>query len=206
MLLGITRPSAGAGTVLGQSITDPALNRNARRAVGYVSEDKTLYSYLTVQRMIRFTRSFFDDWDFERERRLMKLFELPQDARVSSLSKGMRAKLSLLLALSRRPKLLILDEPTEGLDPVSLELVLQQVIAIVANGTTVFFSSHMISEVERIADEVCIIEKGALVANFSMEKMQQEYRRIIVALPFEPSASQFSFQGVAQIRIDGKQV
>lgn len=206
MLLGMTRPTAGTGTVLGKAIKDFAQNRDARRAIGYVAEDKSVYGYMTVQQLIRFARSFFDDWDSGWERQLIKLFDLPENARVSSLSKGMRTKLALLLALARRAKLLILDEPTEGLDPVSLEQVLEQLVGRVATGTTVFYSSHMISEVERVADEICIIDKGSVVANFSMETMQRDYRRITIALPFKPNPSQFSFPGVEHVRVDGRQV
>lgn len=206
MLLGMTRPTAGTGAVLSKSINEVSQNRDARRAIGYVAEDKTVYGYMTVQQVIRFARSFFDDWDLEWERQLIKLFEIPEKARVSSLSKGMRTKLALLLALARRAKLLILDEPTEGLDPISLEQILQELVARVATGTTVFYSSHMISEVERVADDICIIDKGTVVANFSMEIMQRDYRHITIGLPFEPNPSQFLFPGVERIRIDGRQV
>lgn len=206
MLLGMTRPTAGTGAVLSKSINEVSQNRDARRAIGYVAEDKTVYGYMTVQQVIRFARSFFGDWDLEWERQLIKLFEIPEKARVSSLSKGMRTKLALLLALARRAKLLILDEPTEGLDPISLEQILQELVARVATGTTVFYSSHMISEVERVADDICIIDKGTVVANFSMETMQRDYRHITIGLPFEPNPSQFSFPGVERIRIDGRQV
>src|SRR5437764_1337116 len=102
----------------------------------------------------------------------------PWAIETKALSKGMRTKLALLLALARRSELLILDEPSEGLDPVSIEELLQTLVAAAAEGTTIFFSSHQIAEVERIADRVCIIDRGTLAADFSLDYMRQAYRRI----------------------------
>src|SRR5207253_4484950 len=118
------------------------------------------------------TRSFYADWRSDVERRLLAEYELPPDRKVRALSKGMRTKLALLLALARRPELLILDEPSEGLDPVSIEEVLQALIAAAAEGTTIFFSSHQIAEVERIADRVCMLDRGMLVTDFSLDYMR----------------------------------
>ncbi|HTM05504.1 MAG TPA: ABC transporter ATP-binding protein [Vicinamibacterales bacterium] len=165
MLLGIVRPTAGTGRLLGRRIDDPAESREARREVAYVHEDKQTYAFLTVAEMIAFTSRFYTDWRPEVERRLLQQYELPPSRKVRTLSKGMRTKLALLLALSRRPQLLILDEPSEGLDPVSIEELLQELRAAAADGTTVFFSSHQIAEVERVAAHVCIIDRGRLVVD-----------------------------------------
>lgn len=88
-----------------------------------MAEDKPLYGYMTVEQMIAFTKSFYSDWRIELEHRLTDRFQLPHNRKIKALSKGMRTKLALLLALARRPELLILDEPSEGLDPVSIEQV-----------------------------------------------------------------------------------
>lgn len=155
MVLGISRPSSGTGVVLGHRIDHAQQSRESRQHVAYVAEDKQTYAYMTVSEMIVFTRSFYDDWSVDIEQRFLKQFELPSQRKVKALSKGMRTKLALLLALARRPKLLILDEPSEGLDPVSIEELLQALVAAAADGTTIFFSSHQIAEVERVADDVC---------------------------------------------------
>ena len=119
MLLGMVRPTGGTGTVLGYRIADPEESRTMREHVAYVAEDKQTYAYMTVEQMIRFARSFYADWQPDAEKRLLARYRpaaAPPRRRVKALSKGMRTKLALLLALARRPRLLILDEPTEGLD------------------------------------------------------------------------------------------
>ncbi len=121
MLLGMVRPSCGEGTVLGKRITDAEENCQMRRKVAYVAENKPLYGYMTVEQTIRFASSFYSDWRVDVARRLLKEYKLPPQQKVQSLSKGMRTKLALLLAFARRPELLILDEPSEGLDPVGIE-------------------------------------------------------------------------------------
>ena len=205
MLLGITHPTSGTGMVLGKPILDPARSREARCEVAYVAEDKHLYRYMTVEQLVRFTKSFYPTWRPEVESRLLRQFELPLTRKVRALSKGMRGKLALLLALSRRPTLLILDEPSEGLDPVGIEELLQELMTASADGVTIFFSSHQIAEVERIADRACIIDRGKLRMNISMEEMRQRCRRITLAFEGDPPDRAFNFPGVRHVRTDGRQ-
>src|SRR5690242_14066194 len=169
MLLGMLRPSCGGGTVLGKRITDAEENRRMRRKVAYVAENKPLYGYMTVEQTIRFVSGFYSDWRTDVATNLLNEYKLPLQRKVKSLSKGMRTKLALLLAFARRPELLILDEPSEGLDPVGIEHLLQSLAAQAAEGSAIFFSSHQIAEVERIADQVCIIDKGKLVLDVSLD-------------------------------------
>lgn len=206
MLLGIVAPSSGAGLVLGKKIQDAAQNRDLRREVAFVAEDKQLYSYMTVEQLVRFTRSFYADWRAETEIRLTKQFQLPLGCKVKALSKGMRTKLALLLALSRQPRLLILDEPSEGLDPVSVEELLHEIVGAVANGVTVFFSSHQIAEVERIADRVCIIDRGRLLVDISLDDMRREYRLITLSFNVDPPTTVPSLPGIQQVRTSGRQM
>lgn len=206
MLLGMTHPTAGTGTVLGKRIDDPKQSCEMRRCVAYVGEDKQTYAYFTVEEMIRFMKSFYSDWHPEVETRLLKEYELPPKRKIRALSKGMRTKLALLLALARCPALLILDEPSEGLDPVSIEALLRSLGAASADGTTVFFSSHQIAEVERVADRVCIIDRGSLVMEASLDQIRQDYRSITLGFSVRPSGSDFQFDGIEQIHTDGRQV
>ena len=205
MLLGMIRPTSGSGTVLGLRIDDPKQSIQIRRQIAYVGEDKGLYGYMTVAQLIRFTRSFYTDWQPDVEKRLLAEYRLPPNRKVKALSKGMRTKLALLLALSRRPALLILDEPTEGLDPVSIEELLQTLVSAPANGTTVFFSSHQLSEVERIADDILMIDRGVAVLDMSLEQIRENYRRI--SLGFSTAAPKLEpLLGIEKMRQDGRQI
>ncbi len=206
MLLGMTHPSSGTGTLLGRPIGDAKANREGRRDVAYVGEDKQLYGYMTVGQLVRFTKSFYADWLPEIETRLLKQYQLPLDRKVKALSKGMRTKLALLLAFSRRPTLLILDEPSEGLDPVSIEELLQSLVSAAADGTAVFFSSHQIAEVERVAEHVCIIDHGKLVVDLSLDDMRQGYRRITAGFTREQPPEKFLIPGIQQFEASGRQV
>ncbi|MBS1823574.1 MAG: ABC transporter ATP-binding protein [Acidobacteria bacterium] len=205
MLLGMIRPTSGSGTVLGLRIDDAKESIEIRRRVAYVGEDKGLYGYMTVAQLVRFTRSFYTDWQPDVEKKLLAEYRLPPDRKVKALSKGMRTKLALLLALSRRPELLILDEPTEGLDPVSIEELLQTLVRAPMNGTTVFFSSHQLSEVERIADDILLIDRGVAVLDMPLEQIRENYRRI--SLGFTTAAPRLeALRGIETMRSDNRQV
>ena len=206
MLLGMTHPTSGSGKLLGRSITDPRQDLEARREVAYCGEDKQLYAYMTVQQLVRFTASFYPDWRNEVASRLLDQFQLPPSRKIKALSKGMRTKLALLLALARRPALLILDEPTEGLDPVSIEELLQTLSGLPADGTSVFFSSHQISEVERIADRVCIIDRGRLAVDLSLDEIRQDHRRITLSFSQPPPENLFDMPEVQSIQASGRQM
>ncbi len=206
MLLGMIRPSGGSGQVLGKSIDDANDSVHLRGQVAYVSENKQLYGYMTVEQMIRFTRSFYSDWRVDIERRLLSTYELPLNRKVDSLSKGMRTKLALLLAFARQPKLLILDEPSEGLDPLGIEQMLESLVAQCSEGTTIFFSSHQIPEAERIADQVCILHRGRLVLDASLDDIRQSYRQLELVFPIAPEESSVRMAGVESIRTVGRQM
>lgn len=205
MLLGMIRPTTGTGQVLGHDITDSVQSLEIRRQIAYVGEDKGLYGYMTVGELIRFTRSFYPDWQPKIEARLLTEYQLPLERKVKALSKGMRTKLALLLALARRPRLIILDEPSEGLDPVSTEELLQTLQDIRAAGTSIFFSSHQLSEVERVADRVLIIDRGRLVMNTLLSDVLNNYRRITVEFAARGPVPTFDISGVERVRVTGCQ-
>lgn len=206
MLLGMTKPTSGAGRVLGKPIDDPAQSVALRREVAFVSEDKALYSYMTVAQIIRFTSGFFPDWRPEVANALLRKYDLPPGRKVRHLSKGMRAKLALLLAVSRRPALLILDEPSEGLDPRGVEQLLETLVTQCAEGTSVFFSSHQIAEVERVSDQACVIHNGSLVMNASLDGLRESWRQVDLVFPSMPDKSDFQLPGVERIRTRGQQM
>lgn len=207
MLLGMTRPSGGAARVLGRRIDSRAESVEIRRRTGFVSEDKGLYEYMTVGQMIRFARPFFPGWSRDLEGQYMRRFELPADRKVRALSKGMRAKLALLLALARDAELLILDEPTEGLDPAMIEEVLGLLTGLVAErGLTVFFSSHQIAEVEQIADRVAVVHRGRVVVEGALDELKKSYRRVNLVFrdTDAPPEDAFDAPNVVSARREGR--
>jgi ABC-2 type transport system ATP-binding protein len=206
MLLGMIEPSGGEGRVLGRRIGDPAESVKLRHRVAYVSENKRLYDYMTVEQIIRFTRAFYPDWRTDVEQKLLHTYELPLSRKIKKLSKGMRTKLALLLAFARQPELLILDEPSEGLDPVGIEQLLESLVTRCAEGTSIFFSSHQIPEVERIADHVCMVDKGRLVIDASMDELRHSYRQIDLVFPSVPDEREFRMAGVESVHTKGHQM
>ena len=204
MLLGLTYPTSGCARVFGMRPEDRKEGVDIRQRVGFVSEDKALYNHVKVRQMISFTRSFFPNWDRGMEERLIHLFELPLKQSVRKLSKGMRTKLALLLALPRRADLLVLDEPTEGLDPAITEDVLQLLVGMAADGTTIFFSSHRLNEVEQIADHVSIIERGRIVVDGALDDLKENYRRIHMVFKEKAPEQALAAVGSAQFKRDAR--
>ena len=203
MLLGMTHPTGGYARVFGQDAAAVDAGVRIRQRTAFVSEDKELYNYMTAEDMIRFTASFYPQWRGDLERRYLRSFDLPPGRKIKALSRGMRTKLSLLLALCRGAEVLILDEPTSGLDPVVTEEVLQALISHVASEQmTVFFSSHQISEVEQIADRVAIMDHGRAAVQGAMDDLRERYRRI--QLVFDTDAPQPDFRAPGVVRTQRK--
>jgi ABC-2 type transport system ATP-binding protein len=205
VLLGMAHPTSGSAQLFGQAVDASAVSVNARRRVGFVSDEKDLFDYMTVDEMIRFTAPFFPRWRADLEQRYRRSFELPADRKIKALSRGTRTKLALLLALCRGAELLILDEPTSGLDPAMTEEVLQALVGHVASEEmTVFFSSHQISEVDQIADHVAIVDRGRAVVAGGLDDLREQYRR--VHLVFDGDAPQATFRapGVQRVRRQGR--
>jgi ABC-2 type transport system ATP-binding protein len=205
MLLGFLKPAAGEARLLGVPVIGPDSTAHLRRRIGFVSENKDLYPYMTVEQIIRFTRPFFPGWRTDLERRYLELFTLPPRRKVSALSKGMRTSLMLLLAMSHAPELLLLDEPTDGLDPLVSGLLLRELAALQAEGATIFFSSHQLAEVEQIADHVAIIDRGRTVIAGSLDDLKLQYQRLRIV--FQRMPTQISWlDGAERIRQDGRTV
>ena len=206
LLLGFLKSGGGEVRVFNETVTGPEGNAGLRRRIGYVSESKYLYPYMTVQQIIRFTRPFFPGWRGDLERRYLEMFNLPPDRKISALSKGMRTSLMLLLAMSHGAELLILDEPIEGLDPAVIETLLKELVALPATeGTTVFFSSHQLAEVEQIADHIAIIDRGRKVVGGSLDDLKVQYQRLRVVFQREPSPIAWP-PGADHVRQEGRTV
>ena len=205
VLLGMARAGGGDARVFGLASGAEASSVEIRRRLGFVSDDKELYHYLTVAEMVRFTAPFFPRWRKDLEARYLHAFDLPADRKVKALSRGMRTKLALLLALCRGAELLILDEPTSGLDPAVTEEVLQALVSHVAREEmTVFFSSHQIVEVEQIADRIAIIDRGRTVVTGALDDLRERYRRIQLVFDGDAPDLAFTAPGVVRVRRSGR--
>jgi len=207
LLMGILQPDRGSVSVLGTPLSGPASGVRVRQRIGFVTEDKELYPYMTARQIIQFTRSFFPQWREDLEGRYQRLFDLPLGKKIPDLSKGMKSKLMLLLALSRGAELLILDEPTDGLDPVTVEALLRELVSLsAAERTTIFFSSHQLHEVEQIADHITIVEQGRSVVSGTLDDLKERYRRVNVIFPEIPAKPMVWREGVERIKQDGRTV
>jgi len=205
ILLGMVRPTGGRATVFGLAVDNPVASVEIRRRAAFISDEKDLYDSMTVDEMIRFTAGFFPKWRADLEQRYLQKFELPRDRKVKALSRGMRTKLALLLSLSRGAELLVLDEPTAGLDPAMTEEVLQALVShAAAEGMTIFFSSHQIAEVDQIADSIAIIDRGRTVVAGALDDLRENFRRIQLVFDGEVPAATFHAPGVARVRRSGR--
>jgi ABC-2 type transport system ATP-binding protein len=206
-LMGLLRCDSGSAQVFGMPVVDADHSVEIRRRIGFVTEDKELYPYMTVEGLIRFTRPFFPKWRHDLERRYLQMFELPPGRKIPDLSKGMRSKLMLLLAISRGAELLILDEPTDGLDPAATEDVLRELVSIAASsGTTMFFSSHQLSEVELVADYVGIVDHGRMIVSGSLDDMKVQYQRLQMVFADHMELPKHWVDGVESVRQEGRVV
>ena len=177
MIVGHLRPTAGRLSVLGRTLEEDLVE--IRRRVAYVSENRYLYEWMTVEESVRFTRAFHENWDDRKAADLLRRFSLPPEKKVRQLSRGNRARLCLLLALSFNPELIILDEPTSGLDPIVRRDFIENIVSEIAEeGRTVLFSSHIVDEVERVADYVGIINDGELLLTSSLDDIKASYKRV----------------------------
>lgn len=191
LLLGMLPPADGTITVLGHDIPRGAHNALAR--IGYVPERLHLYPMLTIEETMRYHASFYSRWDAAEAERLRRAFDLRAEQRVGRLSKGEAGKLMMLLALAVRPELLVLDEPTDGLDPVVRRDVLAALLEYVsAHGATVLISSHLVHEQERVCDWIGVMDGGRLVAEMPMHAFRSGIKRLrIVGAPPLTSATPF---------------
>jgi ABC-2 type transport system ATP-binding protein len=206
-LMGLLRADSGSALVFGSPVADADHSVEIRRRIGFVTEDKELYPYMTVEEIIRFTRPLFPKWRHDLERRYLEIFELPLKSKIPDLSKGMRSKLMLLLAISRGADLLILDEPTDGLDPAAIEDVLRELVTMAAtSGTTMFFSSHQLAEVDLIADHIGIIDQGRMIVSGSLDDIKSRYRRIRVVLENHDELALRWEDGVESVYQEGRVV
>lgn len=176
-ILGLLKAQTGTVRVFGLDPVDNPVGTLGR--IGYLSEDRDLPEWMSIAQLLRYTQAFFPNWDEAFAEELRETFDLDLRARVKHLSRGQRARAGLLLALAHRPELLVLDEPSSGLDPVVRRDILGAIIRTIAEeGRTVLFSSHLLDEVERVADRVAIIHEGRILLTAAMDDIKDTHRRL----------------------------
>jgi ABC-2 type transport system ATP-binding protein len=178
-LLGLWRAQTGSVAVFGlDPVSEPpaVLGR-----IGYLSEQPDLPGWMRVDELLRYTQAFHPRWDPSYAEHLRRQFGLNVDARIKTLSKGQRARLGLLAAEAHRPELLILDEPSSGLDPIVRRDILETIIRTVTDeGRTVIFSSHLLDEVERVSDYVAMLHQGTLRMCAPLDDIKARHRRVVL--------------------------
>lgn len=196
ILLDLLNRTSGDARMLGLDCIKGAME--LRKRTGYVAEGQKMYDWMKVDEIIWFCKGFYSGWDDAYADELKQKLELPGGKKVGELSRGTQAKLALLLAMAYRPELLILDEPTAGLDVVVRRDFLEGVIELIQEeGRTVFFSSHIVHEVERVADWVGIIDAGKLVWCSTLDELKAKIKRVV--LTFEAPSRDFKVGEGSQI-------
>ena len=178
MLLGLARPTSGTARVLGLEIGKQQVEILERTA--FVGERMTLYDAMTPLELLRFTAGFYPRWSAPAAEKYARLLDIPMKQKFGQLSHGNRTKVCILLALAQNADLLVLDEPSTGLDPVMIDDVLRVLVdEQSAGGRTIFFSSHQLAEVEQIADWIGIIDHGKLLLEARLEDIKNDYRVVV---------------------------
>jgi ABC-2 type transport system ATP-binding protein len=177
-LLGLQKPQAGKCTIAGLDCVENSLE--VRRRIGFMAEDQQMYGWMKVGRLIKWVAGFYPNWDYQFSDELTDILRLSKNTKVKALSKGQNSSLALLLALGHRPDIVILDDPTLGLDPIARKDFLRHVIDLLqTNGVTVFFSSHLLYEIEPVADHIAILENGVIIKTSKTESLRESVRKFI---------------------------
>lgn len=203
LLTGLAAPDAGSIEVLGHRL--PQAQVAAKRALGFASEDMRLYRSQSLAWHIELVRRIYPEWDDGYAASLVRRFDLRPQQAVGSYSHGQRVKALLLLCLARRPRLLLLDEPTTGLDPVARAEVLEALADVLRDERrSVLFSSHNTHDIEQLADHIAFLHAGRLIAHADKERFLDDWRRVLCVGTLPPALS--GWPELAQVRNAGSQV
>ena len=202
MLMGLLKPTEGSCSVLGCDCQD--LTPAIRQRIGYVTEGHRLYKWMKIGELEKFQRAFFpNQWDDKLFNDMIEYFELSKKQKIKNLSNGQRAQVSLALTLAPNPELLIMDDPTLGLDVAIRREFLEGVIHLITRqGRTILFSSHILADVERVADRIVVIDKGILKADCTLDKFRNTIKKFIFEFEKQIPA-EINIEGLLHFRSDG---
>jgi ABC-2 type transport system ATP-binding protein len=201
ILMGLVHQDSGEARVLGHRM--PAEQVAAKWKIGFASEDMRLYESMTLGWHMNFIQSIYSDWDAAYGQLLLKRFGLRAEQKIKGLSHGQRVKATLLLILARRPKLLVLDEPTTGLDPVARHEILRELTNVMTDeGRSVLFSSHNTHDVEQISDQITFIDRGRIIDSMDKEMYLDRWRRLRLEAPAGVELP--ALPGIIDIRQEGR--
>jgi len=182
ILMGLVHQDAGEVRVLGHRM--PAEQVAAKWDIGFASEDMRLYDSMALDWHMSFMQSIYPNWDASYAQILLKRFGLRAEQKMKGFSHGQRVKAALLLVLARKPQLLVLDEPTTGLDPVARHEILRELTGVMAEeGRSILFSSHNTQDVERISDQITFIDRGRIIDSMDKETYLDRWRRLRLEVP-----------------------
>lgn len=203
ILLGLIPAGSGSLRLLG---LDPAVDALPLRArVGYLAEDQVMYGWMTATELCRFLAPFYPTWDAALAQEFLQRFEIPTGTRIDRLSKGQTVKLGLVAALAHRPRVVVLDDPAMGLDPIARKDFNRDLVEhLQPAGCTVLYSSHLLEEVEAVADEVAILDQGRIVKCGSTEALRESIKQVVISTAALARVSRPA--GLLDVRRDGNRV
>jgi len=203
MIMGLLRPTRGSATVLGKDLWTATPSHRAR--VTYVSQEQRLPGWMTVDELGTYASHFYPRWDAPYAEHLVDRFSLPRHLPTGLLSGGERRKAAILLALAPRPEVLVMDEPAAGLDPIARRELVDELIDALAegDGPTVVFSTHIISDLERVADHVGIMDRGRIVTAGALSDLQTATKRVQLIFEGDAVPTGFRLPGTVRAEVAG---